>query len=101
MRVRALEPRLRLGWSLPRASRDYTASWAYALPAFAALPVLRRVLPETVAAAIRDGRIDAVMAHWRLVDAAPGAGGDARPAARSTSGRSTSRRTIRRSRRSA
>ena len=33
--VRALEPRLRLGWSVPRARRDYTASRLWMLPAYA------------------------------------------------------------------
>ena len=68
-RVRALEPRLRLGWSVPRARRDYTSSALYALPALAALAYLRRVFPKRAATAIASGECDALMAHWRLVTA--------------------------------
>lgn len=66
-RIRAYEPRLRLGWSVPRASRDYTQSRLYAAPAWAALQVMQRVLPGRAAQALRAGRCDALMAHWRLV----------------------------------
>lgn len=66
-RIRALEPRARLGWSVPRARRDYTASALWRVPAHAALRLLRRRLPGRAAAAVRAGRCDAVMAHWRLV----------------------------------
>lgn len=66
-RVRAAEPRIRLGWSVPRANRDYTASVFTAVPALAALGFLRRVIPGRAAAAIRGGRCEALMAHWRLV----------------------------------
>jgi glycerophosphoryl diester phosphodiesterase len=65
--VRALEPRLRLGWSVPRARRDYTTSWLYKLPAYAALARIRRRLPDAARFHIEAGRCDAVMAHWRLV----------------------------------
>ena len=37
--IRALEPGLRLGWSVPRVRRDYTKSWLYVLPALSALAV--------------------------------------------------------------
>ena len=33
--LRELEPRLRLGWSVPRVSRDYTTSKLTLLPAYA------------------------------------------------------------------
>ncbi len=65
--VRALEPALRLGWSVPRARRDYTASRLWALPAHAALGWVRRRLPAVAAGHLEAGRCDAVMAHWRLV----------------------------------
>ena len=65
--VRELEPRLRLGWSVPRVRRDYTASALTALPAFGLLVRMRRRLPGVAAAHVRAGRCDAVMAHWRLV----------------------------------
>jgi glycerophosphoryl diester phosphodiesterase len=81
VRLRALEPGLRLGWSVPRAQRDYTDSPLTLLPALAALFVHRRLLPGRAARAIRAGRCNAVMAHWRvitprLVAAVRGAGGE-------------------------
>jgi glycerophosphoryl diester phosphodiesterase len=79
--VRAIEPRLRLGWSVPRARRDYTKSRLYILPALSALAFMRRRLPRLAAAHITEGRVDAVMAHHRLatptlVEAVHGAGGE-------------------------
>jgi glycerophosphoryl diester phosphodiesterase len=65
--IRELEPRLWLGWSVPRVRRDYTGSWLTLLPAHAALAVYRALLPGRAGAALRGGAIDAVMAHWRLV----------------------------------
>ncbi|ADB54206.1 glycerophosphoryl diester phosphodiesterase [Conexibacter woesei DSM 14684] len=66
-RIRAYEPRLRLGWSVPRARRDYTASALYKLPAYAAVQVISRRLPGRAAQALRARRCDALMVHWRLV----------------------------------
>jgi glycerophosphoryl diester phosphodiesterase len=66
-RIRAYEPRLRLGWSVPRARRDYTASVIYKLPAFAAVVVMQRALPRRAARALRARHCDALMVHWRLV----------------------------------
>jgi glycerophosphoryl diester phosphodiesterase len=79
--IRAIEPRLRLGWSVPRARRDYTKSRLYLLPALSALAFMRRRLPRLAAAHIAEGRVDAVMAHHRLatptlVEAVHGAGGE-------------------------
>jgi glycerophosphoryl diester phosphodiesterase len=65
--VRELEPRLRLGWSVPRVQRDYTSSALTAVPAWGLLLRMRRRLPKIAAAHIRAGRCDALMAHWRLV----------------------------------
>jgi glycerophosphoryl diester phosphodiesterase len=65
--LRELEPRLRLGWSVPRIKRDYTAFPLTKLPAYAVLLRLRRRLPGVAAAHVRAGRCDALMAHWRLV----------------------------------
>ena len=48
--VRALEPRLRLGWSVPRARRDYTASRLWMLPAYAMVARIRRRLPAAAVA---------------------------------------------------
>jgi len=67
VRVRELEPELELGWSVPRARRDYTDSWAYKMPALAILTRMRRRLPAIAAGHIRAGRCEALMAHWRLV----------------------------------
>ncbi len=68
--VRELEGGLRLGWSVPRARRDYTASRLWMLPAYAAVARIRRRLPPIAAGHLRAGRCDAVMAHWRLVSPA-------------------------------
>lgn len=80
-RIRAYEPRLRLGWSVPRARRDYTASPLSKLPAYAVLQLMQRVLPRRAVQALEARRCDALMAHWRLVtprlvSAVGGAGGE-------------------------
>jgi glycerophosphoryl diester phosphodiesterase len=79
--VRVLEPRLRLGWSVPRARRDYTASRLWMLPAYAMVARIRHRLPAAAVRHLAAGRCDAVMAHWRLVSpalvrAVAGAGGE-------------------------
>jgi glycerophosphoryl diester phosphodiesterase len=65
--LRELEPKLRLGWSVPRLKNDPTQSWLTKLPAYGAAAYVRTRLPKTAAAHIQAGRIDAVMSHWRLV----------------------------------
>jgi glycerophosphoryl diester phosphodiesterase len=65
--IRAHDPAVRLGWSVPKLKRDPFRSPASALVAAAGLPLLRAVLPSLAAAAIRRGRCDALMAQWRLV----------------------------------
>ena len=65
--VRALEPGLRLGWSVPRAKRDLTTSRLWLPLALTVLAVWRRRLPGVATGHLRERRIDAVMAHWRLV----------------------------------
>jgi glycerophosphoryl diester phosphodiesterase len=65
--LRAADPDVRLGWSVPKLRRDPFRSRATRLPAFVALHVFRALLPTRAAAAIRTGRCNAVMAHWRLV----------------------------------
>jgi glycerophosphoryl diester phosphodiesterase len=79
--LRAAGTESRIGWSVPRAKRDYTRSPLMALPALGVLGVMRRVLPGRAAEAIAAGEVDALMAHWRLVsealvEAVSGAGGD-------------------------
>jgi len=66
-RIRAAEPALRLGWSVPRVRRDYTTDMLTAIPALAMLTGYRATLPRRARAALRDGRFDAIMAHWRVV----------------------------------
>ncbi|HEY7961860.1 MAG TPA: glycerophosphodiester phosphodiesterase [Solirubrobacteraceae bacterium] len=65
--MRALEPALRVGLSVPRARRDYTAGVFTALPALAILKGYRALLPRRAQSALRSGRFDAIMAHWRVV----------------------------------
>jgi glycerophosphoryl diester phosphodiesterase len=66
-RLRAMDRNLRLGWSVPKVRRDYTRSrWTLA-PALAILSAYKADLPRRAAAAVRQRRCDALMAHWRLV----------------------------------
>jgi glycerophosphoryl diester phosphodiesterase len=65
--IREREPGVRLGWSVPRVRRDYTASPVTILPALGLLQIARRAMPGRAARAIRAGEIDALMSHWRLV----------------------------------
>ncbi len=79
--IRALEPNLRLGWSVPKVRRDYTQSLLTRYPAYALLVYARAVLPARVAKRLRANEIDALMAHWllvtpRLVKAIREAGGE-------------------------
>jgi glycerophosphoryl diester phosphodiesterase len=66
-RVRAAEPSLRLGWSVPRVRRDYTTDMLTAIPALAMLTGYRALLPRRAREALRAGTVDAIMAHWRVV----------------------------------
>ena len=79
--IRALEPRVRLGWSVPRVKRDYTASVLTKLPAYLGVRYVRRRLPRVVHRHMQAGRCDALMAHWlmvtpALVEAVRHAGGE-------------------------
>jgi glycerophosphoryl diester phosphodiesterase len=65
--IRALEPKLRLGWSVPRLKRDPTQMWLTKLPAYGAAAYVRAKLPSTIKVHMAAGRCDALMAHWRLV----------------------------------
>jgi glycerophosphoryl diester phosphodiesterase len=65
--IRRADPRVRLGWSVPRLRRDPFKHRALAIPAFVILQVMRLTLPVQARRAIRSGRCDALMAHWRLV----------------------------------
>jgi glycerophosphoryl diester phosphodiesterase len=66
-RLRELDPQLRLGWSVPKARRDYTASRLYKVPAAALLAVARETFPRRAGAEIRAGFCDAIMAFRLLV----------------------------------
>jgi glycerophosphoryl diester phosphodiesterase len=66
-RIRAAEPGLRLGWSVPRVRRDYTTDMLTAIPALAMLTGYRAALPRRARRALAEGRFDALMAHWRVV----------------------------------
>lgn len=68
--MRALEPQLRLGWSVPRVKRDYTEAALTAVPALAMLAGFRLLLPARVKRVLERGRVNAIMAHWRVVTAA-------------------------------
>jgi len=79
--LRELDPEVRLGWSVPRVTRDWTRSWATKVPAYGLLWNARRRLPRIAAEHVRAGRCDALMAHHllvtpRLVEALRAAGGD-------------------------
>jgi glycerophosphoryl diester phosphodiesterase len=65
--IRATEPTLRLGWSVPRVRRDYTTDALTAVPALAILTGYRAMLPRRARRALLEGRFDAIMAHWRVV----------------------------------
>ncbi len=65
--IRAAEPGVRLGWSVPKVRRDPFRSRALVLPAIAMVQVGRTILPTQASAAIRARRCDALMVHWRLV----------------------------------
>ena len=78
-RLREIAPELRRGWSIPRARRDYTRS-IVAPGAYALMRLIRLVLPRRAGPMLRDGRLQAIMAHWllaspRLVEAVHVAGG--------------------------
>lgn len=65
--LRAVDPGVRIGRSVPRVSRDWTAvRWARA-PLAGAVVGLRAALPRLLVRELRAGRIDAVMAHWSLI----------------------------------
>ena len=66
-RIRALDPSIQLGWSVPKIRHNPFASPLTMVPGYLGLQVLKRVLPGRVAAALREGRCDAIMANHHLV----------------------------------
>jgi len=65
--LRVADPAIKIGWSVPRARRDYTKSKLMLLPALGALQAIRAVLPGRAKRALLAGECDAIMAHWRLI----------------------------------
>jgi glycerophosphoryl diester phosphodiesterase len=65
--IRSAEPRVRLGWSVPKLRRDPFRSRATRVPAIAVMLGYRAALPFRARRAISSRACDAVMAHWRLV----------------------------------
>lgn len=65
--IRREAPDVRVGWSIPRAHRDYLTNALTLLPAFVLLQGLRAWLPGRARATVSSGRFDAIMVHWRVV----------------------------------
>ena len=65
--LRAAEPGLRLGWSVPKLRRDPFRNPLMWIPATAVVLGWRQLLPRWAAAALQAGECTALMAHWRLV----------------------------------
>ncbi|MGI8801537.1 MAG: glycerophosphodiester phosphodiesterase [Solirubrobacteraceae bacterium] len=68
--IRGAEPSVRIGLSVPRVRKDYTADRRTRGLAVAIGVAYRAALPWWAARAIAAGRFDAIMAHWRLVSPA-------------------------------
>jgi glycerophosphoryl diester phosphodiesterase len=66
-RLRAAEPGVRLGWSVPKLRQDPFRNRLMWIPAFGLMVAWRACLPFQAARAIRAGQCDALMAHWRLI----------------------------------
>ncbi|MFZ0042135.1 MAG: glycerophosphodiester phosphodiesterase [Solirubrobacteraceae bacterium] len=65
--LRTIAPELRLGWSVPKARRNYLEHPLTRPGAHAVLAYLRRTLPRAAVARLRAGVADAIMAHWGVV----------------------------------
>jgi glycerophosphoryl diester phosphodiesterase len=65
--IRAVEPTVRLGWSVPKLRRDPFRNRLMWLPASALLLAWRELLPLRAGRVIGSGQCDALMAHWRLI----------------------------------
>jgi glycerophosphoryl diester phosphodiesterase len=65
--IRAASPQTRLGWSVPKLRRDPFRSRAMTAPAQVVVRIARSGLPARAGRALRAGRCDALMVHWRLV----------------------------------
>jgi glycerophosphoryl diester phosphodiesterase len=65
--IRAAEPDVRLGWSVPKLRRDPFRSRTTALAALPVALFARMILPRKAQAAVNAGLCDGLMVHWRLV----------------------------------
>ncbi len=94
-RIRAAEPALRLGWSVPRVRHDYTTDALTAIPALAILTRLPRDAPAPRAAR-RSGQV-ASTRSWRIGASSRGRSCEPSPAAAvsCTCGLSTTPRALR------
>ena len=69
VKLRTLAPELRLGWTVPKTSRDWT-QYRWALPVvLAGLAVIKRRLPKTIRDRAPELGVSAVWAYHRLVTA--------------------------------
>jgi len=66
-RLREADETMRLGWSVPRARRDYTRSPILGTLALVVLRAMRLVLPRMARSALERGLCNAIIAQWRLV----------------------------------
>jgi glycerophosphoryl diester phosphodiesterase len=60
-------PELKLGWSVPKVRRNPFERPHLVVPAYLGLQGLRLLLPRMARRALRERRVDAIMAQWRLV----------------------------------
>ena len=65
--IRATEPAVRLGWSVPKLRRDPFRNRLMRGPMTAVTLAWREALPVRAAGAIRRRECDALMSHWRLI----------------------------------
>ena len=65
--LRAASDKVRIGWSVPKVKRNYLANPATKPLALATVAILRRTVPRAIVAAMRAGKVDAVMSHFSLV----------------------------------
>jgi glycerophosphoryl diester phosphodiesterase len=68
--VRALEPQLRSGWTLPRTTRDWTSMWWTRPLVLAGLISLRRRLPSAIRAKAPGLGVTAVWAYHAVITGA-------------------------------
>ena len=65
--LRAAEPDLRLGWSVPKLRQDPFRNPLMWVPASLVVVAWRELLPVWAARALRARECTAMMAHWRLI----------------------------------